>query len=87
MALVASGGPCGVPGIQAGSSPLVTQVRRGLGGENGYVRARRTRVAMWETAPTVLVAGAEVVGWSSLACLGGGISGAPCPFLQGPLRV
>ena len=34
MAPVASGGPRGVPGIQAGSSPIVTQVRRDLGGEN-----------------------------------------------------
>ena len=49
---VASGGPCGVPGIQAGSSPFVAQARQGLGGENcpvvshhGYVRARRTSPA------------------------------------------
>ena len=52
MAPVASGGPHGVPGMQAGSSPFVAQVRRGLGGENcpmvshhGYVRARRTSPA------------------------------------------
>ena len=54
---VASGGPRGVPDIQASSSPFVAQVRWGLGGENclvvshhGYVRARRTSPA-WPRSP------------------------------------
>ena len=57
---------------------------------------RGDRGATWETAPTgveqelspqagfgLLVAGAKVVGWSSLACLGGGISEAPRLFFAG----
>ena len=108
----------GGPGMQAGRRPIVTQARRGLGGEkcprgshHGYVRARRTRpawprspgedrVATWETAPTGVerelksTGGLRLAcgrrqsgGWSSLACLGGGISEAPRSFLRGPLRV
>ena len=61
----ASGGPLGVPGNQAGRRPIVTQTRRGLGGEKcprGFpttgmcgpaaLAPRGPCGATWETAPT-----------------------------------